>query len=235
MKRALSILLVVLLVVASTMLLVACGGGVKSEQQWNDAMDYLKTCDSITINYTQNKTTNGRIYTVKDTCTVIYDATKGLLYAESSSKTYNILNQLKDQSAEYQYVEVKDMQLINHTKSIVGVSPANWETAVQSYSSQDEALQELNNILASYVKRLGMDNFKYDEFTFKFNKYEKQEVVNQKNTRWQLFFSDGKLAEANYKTSHKKDSSDIDTTKISITIVYSADITTPTDLADAIR
>ena len=235
MKRAFSIILLTLILVTTTVVFVACSGGVRNEKQWNDAMNYVKTCDTVTISYEQEKTTNGRIYKIHDSKTLTIDVTKGLLYFSSISRTYNILGSMTEQSSQYQYVEVANTQLTNYTKNVVNNSPTNWEETSHSYDSQDEAIQELRKIYESYIKQLGLDDFNYSDFSLKFGKYEKREVVNQKNTLWQLTFSNGKLDKAHFKTSHKKDSSDIDHNKLNITVQYSAEISAPDGLNDAVR
>ena len=230
MKRTILIILVALLVILSTMTLVACRGNIKSEEEWNSAMDYLKNCETVTINYNHDKTTNARTTKTHEIWTVQYDRTKGALYAEQNVKVYNLFDVMIEQTRQYQYVEVSNLELKNYTKKPIDNRNTNWKLTSQSYSNEDEAMQQLHQIYLSYITLLNLDNFNYNDFTYKFGKYEKSEVVNQKNTSWQLTFSDGKMATAYYETKHKRGSSDIDYTKINITMQYSAEITIPTDL-----
>ena len=233
MKRIFSIIVIALLIVASTLSLVACGGGVRTEQQWNDAMDYMKNCDKLTITYEQNKSTNGRIYKTNHTWAIGYDFTNGMFYAEENIKTYNILGSLTDQSSQCQYVEVKGTELRNYTKNSVNNQSANWEANIKTYNSEEECFQQLQQVFWTYLKKLNLDNFNYNDFALKFGIYTKSEVINQKNNIWKLTFSGGKLTEVNFETKHVKGSSDIDTDKINITLTYNVSITAPDELESA--
>ena len=233
MKRISAVILIALIVVTCTVTLAACSGGVTSKKDWDKAMDYMKNCDQLTITYQQEKSTNGRIYKVHDNWTVVYDATGGKLYAEESIKTYNILGSLTEQSSQCQYVEITGTEMKNYTKNSVNNQSANWQETQQTYGSEAECLEQLKQVFLSYLKLLDLDNFHYDDFTRKFGKYEKTEVINQKNNIWKLTFSDGKLDKVNFETKHVKGSSDIDTNKIAITLTYSASITAPDGLENA--
>ena len=229
MKRICSLILAVLLAILATSLLVACGGGM-TEKQWNDAMDYLKTCDTVTITYEQEKTANARITKTYDTRTLQYDATKGMLYAEQKIKTYNIFDVLLEQTSKYQYVEVVEQELHYYDKTVKDNRDTSWEATKRSFDSEVEVIQQLNQVFLSYLKLYQLDNFNYADFTAKRGKYEKSEIVNDKNAVWKITFSDAKMSNAHYETSHKRGSSDIDYTKISISIQYSVEITAPSDL-----
>ena len=233
MKRNITIILVILLIVASTFMLAACNGGIKSEQDWNDAMDYLKNCDSLTISFNREKSINARLKKTYDNWTLKYDKTKGVLYASQDVKTKDMLGNVLEQTYKYHYVEVLDVEVKNYTKNGKGILPADWESTSQSYGSRDEALEQLRQVLISYLDLFNLNNLNYKDYTLKFGKYEKSEVVNQKNTLWKLVFSDGKLDSASYETKHLKDSSDVDYEKINITLKYSAEIIAPTDLENA--
>ena len=233
MKRTITIILMTFLIVSSTLVFVACSGGVKTEKQWNDAMDYMKNCDKLTITYEQNKSTNGRIYKTNHTWAIDYDLTNGMLYAEENIKTYNILGSLTDQSRQCQYVEVKGTELRNYTKNAVNNQSENWEANIKTYNSEEECFQQLQQVFWAYLKQLNLDNFNYNDFTLRFGKYAKSEVINQKNNIWKVTFSGGKLSEVNFETKHVKGSSDIDTNKINITLTYSASITAPDGLENA--
>ncbi|MCH5156606.1 MAG: hypothetical protein J1G02_01865 [Clostridiales bacterium] len=233
MRRNLSVILVIVLVVATTLLLVACGGDVKTEQEWNAAMERLKNGDTLTISYKQEKSSNARTTKTYDTWTVTYDTTKGVLYAEQDVKSYNLFGVLIEQINHYQYVELEDVELKNYTKHVVENRNVNWEATSRSYASEDEAVARLKEEFASYLKLFNLDNLNYNDFALKKGKYQKSEVVNEKNTLWQLTFADGQLNTVHFESKHKKGSSDIDYTKIDITIQYSAEITTPTDLENA--
>ena len=233
MKKLFALVLTVMLIVSSTLVFVACGGGVRSEKDWNNAMDYMKNCDKLTITYEQNKSTNGRIYKTKHTWTVNYDLTIGALYAEESVNTYNILGSLTDKSSQCQYVEVTGTELISYTKNSVNNQPANWQSTTKNYGSEEEALEQLKQTLLSYLKLLNLDNFNYGEFARKFGKYEKTEIINQKNNIWKLTFSGGKLANVNFETKHVKGSSDIDTDKVNVNLTYSAEVSAPDGLKSA--
>ena len=230
MKKTISLISAIILIISCTLLLVACGGGGMSEQEWNEAMDYIKNCDTITIKYSQEKSANARITKTYETHTVTYDKTNKMLYAAQEVKTYNIFDVLIEHTNKYQYVEVADVELKNYTKNIQDNRPASWSANFRSYNSEDMAMEALNEVLLSYLKLFSLDSFNYTDFTFKKGKYEKSAVVNEKNTLWQLTFTDGKLDNASFETKRKMGSSDIDYNKIAITLTYSAEIEKPNDL-----
>lgn len=233
MNRIISVVLVVIVVVASTLLLVACGGNIKNEQEWNAAMDQLKNCQALTISYRQEKSANARTVKTYDNWTVSYDATKGVLYAEQDLKSYNLFGVLIEQERNYQYIEVDGLILKNYAKRILENRPANWEATSRSYADENAVMAQLQQELASYLKLFNLDNLNYGDFTFKKGRYQKSEVVNQKNTVWQLTFTDGKLDTANFESKRLRGTSDIDYAKIDITMQYSAEVTAPTDLGSA--
>lgn len=230
MKRTITLSLVALLIISSILLLAACGGSGMNEQEWNDAMDYIQNCDTITISFQQEKSANARITKSYETHTVTYDKTNKMLYAAQEVKTYNIFDVLTEHTSKFQYVEIMGVEVRTYTKNTKSNTPASWNANFRSYNSEDAALEVLHQTLLSYLKMFSLDSFNYNDFTFKKGKYEKSAVVNDKNTLWQLTFSDGKLSNASYETKHKKGSSDIDYSKISVTLTYSAVIEKPNDL-----
>ena len=232
MKRIVTVILVAILIVSSTLLLVACNGGVKSEQDWNDAMDRLKNCESLTINFNREESANARLNKTYDNWTLAYDKTKGALYVTQDYKTLDLFGNVKEQTYKNHYVEVVDVEVKNYIKNGKGILPAEWETTSNSYGSNDEAIEQLRQILLSYLDQFRLSNFNYADFNLKLGKYEKSEVVNNKNTTWKLTFSDGKLSSASYETKHLKNSSDVDYEKINITLSYSAEVTPPSGLSE---
>ena len=233
MKRTITIILVALIIISSALLLVACNGGVKTEQDWNDAMDYLKNCESLTVSFKREKSLYARTHKMYDNWTLTYDKAEGALYATQECKTVDLLGNVKEQTYKHNYVKVVDIEVKNYTKNGQGILPAEWQATSNSYDSNDEALEQLRQVLLSYLDLFGLNNLSYSDYTLKFGKYEKSEVVNNKNTLWKLAFSDGKLNAATYETKHLKNSSDIDYEKVNISLSYSAEITPPTDLENA--
>ena len=227
MKRTLTIILLALLIVSSTLLLVACHGGIKSEQDWNDAMDYLKNCDSLTISFNREKSKNARLNKMYDNWTLAYDKTNGALYVTQDCKTVDLFGNVKEHTYKNHYVEVVDLEVKDYVKNGQGVLAAEWQVTSNSYGSNEEALEQLRQVLLSYLDQFSLNNLNYADYNLKFGKFEKTEVVNNKNTVWKLTFSVGKLTAASFETKHLKDSSDIDYEKIYITLSYSAEVTAP--------
>lgn len=232
MKRTVTVILIAILIVSSTLLLTACGGA--TEEEWNKAMDFLKNCEAVTISYGQEKTTNARTTKTQENWTVQYDATNGMLYAEQNVRVYNLFGVMTEQTRQYRYVEVAGTEVKDYTKNRAVNHHDFWKLTSNTCGSEEEALEKLKQVYLSYLTLLGLDGFNYADFTYKFGKYKKTDIVNQKETSWQLTFSDGKFTKAYYETKHVKGSSDIDYTKLNVEMKYSAEVTEPSDLDTAV-
>ena len=228
MKR-ITLIFVVIIAILSATVLGACGGSKMSEEEWNEAMDF-QNCDAITISYKQEKSANARITKTYNTHTVTYDKANGMLYSVQEIKTYNIFDVLTEQIDSYQFVEVTGEEVKNYTKTDKDNRPSSWSANFRSYGDEDMALEQLSKVFQSYLATFGLDSFSYSGFTLKKGKYVKTAVINDKNTLWQLNFSDGKLSSASFETKHKLNSSNIDYEKVTVTLTYSADIQKPDNL-----
>ena len=231
MKRTITIILVAILVVSSALLFVACNvsGGVKTQEDWNSAMDFLKNCDTVTINVEKDEYTNLHIKQYLTTWTVTYDGVKGELYSYRVVENYNVsIFDQRKHSQTYAIVDGSDLK--TYTKDTVDSAYKNWDAKLTSCADSDAAALKLKELFYSYLAELDLDNLTFTEYKLKFNKFEKTETVGQTKTTWQVTFSDGKLSEIHIDGKPQKGSQSIDNAKITITVTYSAEITPPNGL-----
>ena len=232
MKRTYSTILAALLIISFTLTLAACGS-VTDEKEWNAAMDFLKNSDTVTINYERNDYTNLHIKEEITNRTVSYNGVNGVLYADHVVKNFNVsvLGKTK-QHQTYAVVDGTDIKY--YTKDIVDSSFKNWDATLITCDSKYDALLKLKELFWSYLTDFGVDKLNFNEYTLKINKFEKSGEVKQNSTVQQVTFSDGKLSKIYFESKPKKGSQSIDYAKMTISVLYSAEPTTPTGLENAI-
>lgn len=229
MKRTLSIVAIVLIVVASSLVTVACSGGVSTEKEWNDAINYLNSCNTVTIDYEKKFYTNLHIKEENETWTVAYNGDTGVLHAVQVVKNFSA-SVLKQTTHHQIYAVVDSADIKYYTKDFVDSNYKNWSATVINCANEMEASAKLKELFVEYIARFGLDGLNYSEFTRKFSKFEKSEVVGKSDTVTQVTFSDGHISTVYNERKPQKGSDSIDTTKITITLQYSAEITTPNGL-----
>lgn len=247
MKRTLSIISVVLLLATSTLLLVACGGGIKTEQQWNDAMNYVKNCDALTITIEEKWATRVSDLIFKETLktqkVIEYDGKQGILYYRYEMRRYDVLGIEKGIFIEESYYCVEDNGIQFYAKGTAHIGNS-WDIGWRKdYDDQDAALVALKEqCLALTVsenveglKYVDVDNLKYDDFSAKFlsGKFESKPVTDKYEITHQLTFSGGKLTKLSYETESRDHAKADDKTETTTTIKYTVDVTLPDGLRDA--
>ena len=234
MKRTITIILVTFVVVLSSLLFVACSsGGVRTEKAWNDAMDFLKNCETVTITCEKDEYTNLHIKQEITNWTVTYDGINGELFSYRVVENYNI--GIFDQRKYYQtYAIVDGSDLKVFTKDTVDSANKVWDASLTTYDSNESALLKLKELFYSYLAEFNLDSLTYSDYKFKFNKFEKTETYGQSKAVWQVTFADGKLDKVHIDGKPQKGSQSIDHAKITFAIQYSAEVTPPNGLENAI-
>ena len=235
MKRTITIVLLCLLVVSSSLLFVACNGsgGVKTEQDWNDAMDFLKNCDTVTITCEKDEYTNLHIKQELTKWTVTYDAVNGELYSYRVIENYNVgvFDQRKHHQT-YAVVDGSDFKI--YTKDTVDSAYKPFDAKLTTCDNNEAALLKLKELFYSYLKEFDLNTLQFSDYKFKQNKFEKTETNGQSSAVWQITFADKKLNKIYIEGKPQKGSQSIDHAKITFTILYSAEVTAPNGLENAI-
>ena len=244
MKRTFSAILVALLVVVCSLALVGCNGGISSQKKWDQALDYLKNCDSLTITINEKWVTRNTdlIFreTTKTTKIIKYDGKQGILYYNYEMHKYNAVWTEKSGSHTESYYYVEGTSIHSYTRSISDYADFPWiagdttdyadaATALAALKEQWLTLTVSDNIEGlNYVDV----NLNYADFNSKFlpGRFESQPETDNYTITHQVTFSGGKLNKLSYKKDAKDTSTADDKTETTTKIKYTVDVTLPNDL-----
>ena len=230
-KRYLCSIVLVALIVASAFVFAACRGGVKTEKDWNDAIDFLKNCNAATVSYEKNEYTNLHIKEEITTWTVAFDYESGVLYSNKAVKKYHI-GIADDATYTQTYAVVEGSEVKVYTKQTVNTSYSAWTGKTITCDNDEAALLKLRELYQEFLTELGVDDLKYGDYKFSFNKYEKTETVGSNKTVYDVKFEKGKLSEYSLNGKPASGSQSIDRCNMKTVITYSAEVEEPSGLDD---
>lgn len=237
MKRTISVILTVLLLVLSAFALVACDGGIKTEEDWNKALDYLANCDAVTITVEETIVEMNHLVDkdkVKHKLIVSFDAKQGAVYSKYDYTSYFAIGLVEHRTHGEDYF-IADGNEIRHYSRKLGEFGTDWEGQVwKRYENANEVTQEQRNryLRAEYsseTKYMDLTDLKYSSFYQDKNKFVRTEEEEYYGTTIELTFSNGRLTKVSYERIQKS-SGPKDSRKYTITIKYKANISVPNNL-----
>ena len=237
MKRTISVVLTVLLLVLSAFALVACDGGIKTEEDWNKALDYLANCDAVTITVEETIVEMNHLVDkdkVKHKLIVAFDAKQGVVYSKYYFTSYFAIGLVEDRASGEQYY-IADGNIMRHYSRKLGEFGTDWEGQVwKRYENADEVTQEQRKMYlrAEYsyeTKYMDLTELNYSSFYQEKNNFVRTEDEEYYGTTIELTFSSGRLTKVSYERIQKS-SGPKDSRKYTITIKYKANISVPTNL-----
>lgn len=237
MKRTISVILTVIMLAISVFALAACSGGVETEEDWNGAVQALKDAKSITVKQVEKEYHNVLRLDKKIITKVYYNAKQGALAYYRDETKYTFLG-IKDGARHtYRYYKVDGSDIKLYTKGYYDAlnysNEDEWEVSTTSYSSHEEALQELHGL---YLW-LSPARAEYIDFTIynnqhSFGKFEKTKSDDYYDYTYGLQFSGGKLTKI-YDSRELNSTNGGKATKATTTIKYSAIVRAPKGIRNA--
>ena len=244
MKRIISIVMTVLLIAGATVLLVACTGGIKTEEDWNSAMQAFLTADAVTLKIKDDMWTyksNSIIidHHDKSNITISFDGEKGIVAITYKYNGYTIRGGWTN--GTYKMYYVKEDNNIVFYKMFEG-SSAGWNyRQTKTFDTEDEAMAFLRKLYINPTNKVSSpftaespwpDFTEMNYYNFTVGKTGKFEYVKTDNDRrvntYTLNFSSGKPSKFTFETNMPKEV--VDTDKYSVKIYFSASITLPDGL-----
>ena len=238
MKRFFAISLVALLVVACSLTLVACTGGIKTEEDWNKAMEAYLTADALTLKITDDVTIwNGIIFDDhdKEKTTVSFDAKKGIVTIICENGGNNLSGFHLKTEDRYYYV-LEGTNVIEYHRYVSEYSNEWKKRATHEFDTVELAMEYLRDQYLHYLDREDLPFVPFTELSYSnFGSYTLlgkrtfEKTIDGETYNYELSFTGGKITKYLYKYKHDKDSSHRKTT---VKISYSAKVTLPDDLPD---
>ena len=167
MKRTISVILTVLLLSLTAFALVACDGGVKTEDDWNKALNYLETCDSITLKMNEKSVQGTGLDKSKHKIkvTIAYDAKNGVLNYYKETSPYSAFGFRRYTSHEDYYFIVEGMDVKTYTLSWMDNGEAEKQTDLEHYDSAEAANLALREKYLEYLHDTQITDLVFDVFS----------------------------------------------------------------------
>lgn len=244
MKRTLAIILTVFLIATTAVLLVACDGGIKSEEDWNNAIEAFLTADAVTLKIKDDAWTYQYNIGILDrhdktNVTLAFDAEMGVVAITHKYNDYSLRGGWTN--GTYLLYYVKDGADIIYYRKYEG-SSFGWSRETRHFDTEEQAAAFLRE---QYTNPYSATNSFYREEDKFFPTFDELEYSNFEADTWGKFeyvktdsdgrvntytlnFTNGKPSKFTFDTRIPKEV--VDTDKYSVTISYSAKITLPDGL-----